>query len=67
MKKKIIIEEVISQEFEIDLDEEKKELEQVREKYLAGDFVLDSASLTEVNYAIIEDGKSSSNWIDLHV
>lgn len=64
MKKvKFVIEEVISQEFELELDETKPFYDQIREKYKKREIVVEDPSLTETNVLIDEgDGLDLAGW-----
>lgn len=61
MKKEIIIEEVISQRFEIECENEDDIIDIVRDKYRNGELVLDNPTVTSVE--MLED--ELSGWITL--
>lgn len=61
MKRKVIIEEVISQEFEIDIDDEDA-FEKVKEMYKNETLVVDNASLTQTNVMICDEDGEETDW-----
>lgn len=67
MKRKVIIEEVISQTFEVELNEEESEYEQVRTMYKNGNLILEDSSLTQANVMICDENGEETDWSDLHV
>ena len=67
MKKKVIIEEVISQTFEIELNDEESEYDQVRKLYTDGKLVVEDPSLTQANVMICDENGEETDWSDLHV
>ena len=67
MKKKVIIEEVISQTFEIELNDEESEYDQVRKLYVDGKLVVEDPSLTQANIMIFDENGEETDWSDLHV
>ena len=67
MKRKVIIEEVISQTFEVELNEEESEYEQVRTMYKNGNLILEDHSLTQANVMICDENGEETDWSDLHV
>ena len=67
MKKKVIIEEVISQTFEVELNDEESEYNQVRKLYVDGKLVVENPSLTQANVMICDENGEETDWSDLHV
>lgn len=67
MKKKVIIEEVISQTFEVELNDEESEYDQVRKLYIDGKLVVEDPSLTQANVMIYDENGEETDWSDLHV
>ena len=69
MKVKVIIEETISQEFEVEVSDIDNAYDEIRMKYKNAELVLDNASLNNANVLILEDGQndSESDWLDLYV
>lgn len=67
MKKKVIIEEVISQTFEVELNDEESEYDQVRKLYTDGKLVVEDPSLTQANVMICDENGEETDWSDLHV
>ena len=59
MKVKVIVEEIISQTFEVEVSDMHKAYEEVREKYQDGILELNNATLIEANIAFLdEDGEA---------
>ena len=67
MKRTIIIEEVISQEFVVDIPEGANEYEFVREMYKEGKLVVEDPGLTQANVMICDENGEETDWSDLHV
>lgn len=67
MKRTIIIEEVISQEFVVDIPEGANEYKFVREMYKEGKLVVEDPGLTQANVMICDENGEETDWIDLHV
>lgn len=67
MKKEVIIEKVISQAFEVELNDEESEYNQVRKLYVDGKLVVEDPSFTQVNVMICDENGEGTDWIDLHV
>ena len=67
MKKKVIIEEVISQAFEVELNNKESEYDQVRKLYVDGKLVVEDPSLTQANVMICDENGEETDWSDLHV
>ena len=67
MKRTVIIEEVISQEFVVDIPEGVDEYEFVRKKYKDGTLIVDDPSLTQANVMIFDEDGEETDWCDLHV
>lgn len=63
MKVKVTIEEIISQQFEVEVENEEDVYEEVRRQYRDGEIVLTDSVVTEVNILIGENG----GWENLHV
>lgn len=63
---KVIIEETISQEFEIDVENVDDIDKEILKKYKNGEFTVDNPTLTGVSYQIIDDENDEcTNWIEL--
>lgn len=60
---KILIEETIAQEFEIEAETEREALLLAKKKYNKGDFVLDQAEVQYKQMAVVTD-KGSSKWFE---
>ena len=67
MKVKIAIEEVISQEFEVEVSSLENAYEEIREKYMAGLIELNPGEVQSASLLIKDDDSSDSDWLDLHV
>lgn len=67
MKRTIIIEEVISQEFVVDIPEGANEYEFVREMYKEGKLVVENPGLTQANVMICDENGEETDWVDLRV
>ena len=61
MKFKVTIEEHISQQFEVEADDERQAEDVAREKYRSGEFVVDNGSLIASVVRVGYDGP----WIDI--
>ena len=62
---KVTIEEVISQEFEVDVNETDDIYDQIRSMYKQGKLVVEDPTLI-LAQALINDGEES-DWCNLHV
>ena len=60
---KILIEETIAQEIEIEAETEREALLLAKKKYNKGDFVLDQAEVQYKQMAVVTD-KGSSKWVE---
>ncbi len=60
---KILIEETIAQEIEIEAETEREALLLAKKKYNKGDFVLDQAEVQYKQMAVVTD-KGSSKWFE---
>lgn len=69
MKIKVIIEEIISQEFEVEVSDLNNAYDEIRAKYKNEEIILGNPTLTQANVMIQdEDGTfDHSDWNDLHV
>ena len=67
MKTKVIIEEVISQEFEVEVSDLNKAYDEVRQMYRDGKLVVDDPKLTQANVMIPDENGEETDWSDLHV
>ena len=67
MKVKVIIEEVISQEFEVEVSSYDNAYNEIREKYKNAELVLENPSLTQANVNIYDEEDREGDWVDLHV
>ena len=67
MKTKVIIEEVISQEFEVEVSSLDNAYNEVRKMYRDGKLVVDNPTLTQANVMIPDENGEETDWSDLHV
>lgn len=67
MKVKVIIEEVISQTFEVEVDDMNSAYDQVRELYKNGNLVVEEPTLTEANVMICDSDGEETDWCNLHI
>lgn len=67
MKVKVIIEEIISQEFEVEIDSMEDSYDQVLKKYKNGELVVESPSINAANVMICDEDGNETEWLDLHV
>ena len=67
MKVKVIIEEVISQTFEVEVSDEHNAYKEIREKYKNGELTVEDATLTQANVMILDENGEETDWNDLHV
>lgn len=67
MKVKIIIEEVISQAFEVEVTDEHNAYKEIRQMYKDNKLVLENPSLTQANVMILDENGEETDWVDLHV
>ena len=65
MKRKIIIEETITQEFEVEIgDDLDKAFDEIREKYKNNTLVVEDPNLIDAKVMFLEDGEQT-DWINL--
>ena len=64
MKTKIIIEETIAQEFEVEITDLENGLDEIREMYNSGILVVENPTLIDVQLMICEEGKET-DWNSL--
>lgn len=67
MKVKVIIEEIISQQFEVEVSGMKDAYKEIREKYKSGELTVEDATLTQANVMILDENGEETDWNDLHV
>ncbi|MBR3746202.1 MAG: hypothetical protein IKP64_00510 [Selenomonadaceae bacterium] len=64
MKKyRVVIEETISEEFEIEATSEKDAVERAIQEYNAGNFVVDSDNVEHRQISVVDDEGEFTNWI----
>lgn len=61
MKRKVIIEEVISQTFEVELNDIESEYDQIRNMYKTGKLVVYDPSLTQANVMILDENDEETD------
>ena len=67
MKTKVIIEEVISQTFEVEVSSLDNAYNEVQQMYRDGKLVVDNPTLTQENVMIPDENGEETDWSDLHV
>ncbi len=67
MKVKVIIEEVITQTFEVEVNDTDNLYDQVREQYKNGTLVVEDPSLISASVMIYDENGKETDWNDLHV
>lgn len=67
MKVKVIIEEVISQTFEVEVTDPDNAYEEIRNMYRSGKLVVEDPTLTQANVNICDENGEVTDWLDLHV
>lgn len=67
MKVKITIEEVISQEFEVEVSNLDNAYEEIRGMYRSGKLVVEDPCLTQASVHICDKNGEETDWLDLHV
>ena len=65
MKVKVIIEETISQTFEVEVSDMDNAYAEIKEKYRNEKFVLDNANLVEANVAFLEEDGQAGDFVRL--
>ena len=64
MKKyRVVIEETISEEFEIEATSEKDAVARAIQEYNAGNFVVDSDNVEHRQISVVDDEGEFTNWI----
>lgn len=68
MKVKVTIEEVITQTFEVEVSSLNKAYKEIREKYKAGEIVVENPTLIEANCMICDERNGDeTEWVSMHV
>ena len=69
MKVKAIIEEVVSQEFEVELSSLDNAYDEIRTKYKNKQLIVEDPKLTQANVMIQDEDRTfdRGDWVDLHV
>lgn len=62
---RVIIEETISKEFELDAENADCAVYKAIELYKDGEFVLDSENVTNRQIALIDDNEEIGDWIEI--
>ena len=58
---------IISQTFDVELNENESEYDQVRRMYKDGRLVIEDPSLTQANVMICDENDEETDWSDLHI
>jgi hypothetical protein len=64
MKFKIAIEETISQEFEVEADNQQQALEKAKQNYYNGSFVLEPGEVQCKQMAVVNDNNNEAEWLE---
>ena len=68
MKIKVTIEEVISQEFEVEVSSLNNAYREIREKYKAREIVVENPTLIEANCMIHDERNGDeTEWVSMHI
>lgn len=67
MKIKFTIEEVRSQEFEMEVSSIENAYDEIRDSYKDGSIIVDDPQLTEANVLIHNENGEDEDWNNLHV
>lgn len=67
MKTKVIIEEVIGQEFEVEVSSLDNAYDEVRQMYRDGKLVVEDPKLIQANVMIPDENGEETEFVDLHV
>ena len=62
MKVKIIIEETISKEFEVEVNNIENAYNEIRDKYRMGEIVVEDANLIDAQLAILDNNGQAKEW-----
>lgn len=65
MKVTVIIEEVISQTFEVEVNDTENIHDQIRKQYQNGTLVVDDPALTSASVMICDENGKKTDWNDL--
>lgn len=66
MKVKVIIEEVVTQTFEVEIDESKDVYDQVKKLYRDETLIVNNPTLIEVNANVCDKNGEETGWVKLH-
>lgn len=67
MKINFTIEEVISQDFEMEVSGIENAYDEIRQAYREGRILVDDPQLTEANVSIHDENGEARDWNDLHI
>ena len=62
MKRKIIIEETITQEFEVEITNPDEGFEEIREMYKNGTLIINNPTLIDAQLTILDENGQVSDW-----
>ena len=65
MKVKVIIEEIISQTFEVEVSDMSNAYEEIKEKYRKEELVLNDATMIGANIAFLDENEEASEFVEL--
>lgn len=60
----IVIEETVSEDFEVTAESEQEALEIAEQKYNSGEFVLEPGFLQETKFGIVDEDENQIKWVD---
>ena len=66
MKIKVIIEEIISQTFEVEVSDMSNAYAEIKEKYRKEELVLNDATMIGANIAFLDEDGEASEFVDLY-
>lgn len=66
MKKyRVIIEEVVSEEFELEAESEKEAISKAMDTYNSGEFVLEPGNFEYAQLKVIDEDDKAGEWIEI--
>lgn len=62
---RVIIEEIMSEEFELDAESEKEAISKAMDAYKSGEFVLEPGNFEYAQLKVVDEDDKSSEWIEI--
>jgi len=62
---RVIIEEIMSEEFELDAESEKEAISKAMDAYKSGEFVLEPGNFEYAQLKVIDENDKCSEWIEI--